>query len=101
MQFFIKNGFRYTSISLVKYNNLYYIDEPVVSDMYSTNMKNSLSIDSLYGTTSIALYNLWHYRLGHPGHQTMKIKPKHADGVPILNVKNPFFTCKYCYQNIT
>ena len=101
MQFFIKDGFRYMSISLVKYNDLYYIDEPVVSTIYSTSLKNSLSIDSAYGTTSVASYDLWHYRLGHPGHQTMKILHKHdADGVPVLKVKNRFFTCKHCYQNI-
>ena len=64
-------------------------------------MKNSLSIDSVYGATSVALYDLWHYPLVHPTHQAMKTLHKHADGVPVLKVKNPFFTCKHCYQNIT
>ena len=101
MQFFIQDGFRYTAIPLIKYNNLYYIDEPLISAIYSTALKTSLSQDSIHGTTSVALYDLWHYRLGHPGHHTMKILHKHADGVPVLKLKNPFFICKHCYQNLT
>ena len=67
----------------------------------STALKPSLSENSVFGTISVALYDLWHYGLGHPGHHTMKILHKHADGVPVLKVKNPFFKCKPCYQNLT
>ena len=61
MQLFIKEGFPYTAISLVKHNNLYYVDEPVINAIYSTALKQSLSEDSVFGTTSVALYDLWHY----------------------------------------
>ena len=101
MQFKIKEGFPCTAISLVKHNNLYYVADPVLNAIYSTTLKESSSDDSTLNTTSVALYDLWHYRLGHPGHHTMKILHKHADGVPILKVKNPFFKCKNCYQNLT
>ena len=86
----MKEGFLYTAISLVKYNNLYYIDEPVISAIYSTALKNSMAVDSVYGTSSVALYDLWHYCLGHSGHQTMKIFHKHANGVHVLNQKSIF-----------
>ena len=100
MQFFMKEGFHYTAISLVKYNNYYYIDEPIISAIYSTSLQN-ITADFIHSTTSVTLYNLWYYWLGHPGHHTMRILHKYADGVPVLKVKNPFFKCKHCYPNIT
>ena len=100
MNFLVHNDTQHTTIPLVKRNNLYYVDDPVVNAVYSKSVRMKSS-DEIYGVNSAALYDLRHFQLGHPGHHTMENLHKHADGVPSLRLKNPFFKCKHCYQNLT
>ena len=101
MHFNLKNGTKHTTISLIKKNNLYYVDDPIINAVYSTSIRSIPNDDAIYAVKNVAVYDLWHFRLGHPGQQTMENLHKHADGVPSLRLKNPFFKCKYCYQNMT
>ena len=47
MQFFMKEEFHYTAILLVKYNNLYNIDEPIISTIYRTSLQN-MTLDFIH-----------------------------------------------------
>ena len=97
---FYKDGKSEFKISLLRKNNLYYIDVPVVHSIYNTVLRSQ--DDMAYaGVGRLALYDLWHYRLGHVGHSTMTNIHKHVTGVPSLKMKNPFFKCQYCFPNIT
>ena len=76
------------------------MDDPVINAVYSTSIQ-SMPNDAICSIKTIALYDLWHFRLGYPGHDIMESLHKHADGVPSLQMKNPFFKCKHCNQNMT
>ena len=64
---FYKDGKPEFKISLFCKNNLNCVDVPVVHSIYSTILRSQ--DDMAYtGVGKLALYDLWHYRIGHVGH---------------------------------
>jgi len=64
-------------------NKLWYIDQDVASTLYCSKIGTS-SNAFVHSVTRSTLHHLWYHRLCH------------ADGVPSLKKRNPFFSCGNC-----
>ena len=94
-RFYKTNNITRASIQITMQNKLWYIDQDVTSAVYRSkiNLSNDTFIHSVYGST---LCHLWHHCLCHTSKFFTDDIAKLADGVPLLKMRNPFFSCGDC-----
>ena len=92
--FIARDGYSHVSFNTYMENNLWfhYLSPVTTHDHH----KFQSSFNSIVKTLSDgANYELWHHRLGHPGHKIMEKISKHVIGVPKLKA-NKFYSCSSC-----
>jgi dUTP pyrophosphatase len=94
LTFNARDGINHLVFSSYSSNNLWFhhIDQVTEKEYQYIGAQVKAVVNTLNTT---ALYQIWHQRLGHPGHKIMQEASKHCKGIPTM--KRPqFFSCNTC-----
>ena len=91
--FIAVDGINHTTYDAHFNNGLWY--HYMNTPMHTPNQQQQHTQGYCHRLTDSASYELWHQRLGHPGHKVMDNIHKHTTGVPKLR-GNQFYQCASC-----
>lgn len=93
-KFIARDGCSHVCFSTYMENNLWYHYLENVPTPSQQQLKSKIKT-IVRQLSDGAAYEVWHHRLGHPGHKIMEMMHKTATGVPKLR-RNKFYSCSSC-----